>query len=75
MLGMGRIEAASLAHERSVFPTNPAPARGRFNICPFDRELEFPAGTRVGFAKATARIRALAGAGGTGWCFRGWVSN
>jgi hypothetical protein len=33
----------------------------------FDLTLEFPAGTRAGFAKGTARTQALGGVGGTGW--------
>ena len=34
----------------------------------FGHGLEFPAGTRVGFVKATARIH------GTGWRWRNWLA-
>ena len=42
MLGMGRIEAASLAYERSVLATNTAAARGRIIICYSSTDWSFP---------------------------------
>src|ERR1019366_1453768 len=33
VLGMGRIEATTLAHERSVLATNPTAAREHSNVC------------------------------------------
>ena len=70
ILGMGHIEATSLAYERSVQPTNPASAREHPNIYHSitNRCLALVRGQDP--ARVPPASPALARAGRTGRCFR-----
>jgi hypothetical protein len=70
MLGMGRIDAASLAYERSVLATNPAAAREHSNICDSITNWCLALVCRQDPARLPAASTALASAGETRQCFR-----
>jgi hypothetical protein len=66
---VGRIDATSLAHERSVLERNPAAARGRFNIRDSITNWSFPLVRRSDSPRLLPSSTALAGPGELGTCF------
>src|ERR1019366_156815 len=63
---MGRIDAASLAYERSVLATNPAAARAHSNIYHRQADRSIPLVRRPDSRRLLPTSTALADAGGTG---------
>jgi hypothetical protein len=67
----GRVDAAGLAHERSVLATNPAAARERFNLCYSGTDWSFPVVRGSDSRRLPPSSTALVGIGGGGWHFTG----
>ena len=67
---MGPIESTSLAHQRSVFPTNSAAARKRSDRCDSFTIRGLALVRSQDPARLPPASTALAGAGGAGGCFR-----
>ena len=70
MLGIGRIDAASLAYERSVLATNPAATGERFNIRHSITDRSIPLVRGQDPARLPPASEALGGLSATGQCFR-----
>ncbi len=68
MLGMGRIEATSLAHDRSVRGTNPAAAREHSHLCDPITNWCLALVRGQDSARLSSASTALAGAGATCGC-------
>ena len=71
---MGRIDATSLAYERSVLATNPTAAREHSHICDSITNWCFALVCRSNPARLLPTSEALAVAGGTRWDFSGSVT-
>ena len=74
MLGMGRIEATSLAYERSVLATNPGAARGHSNVCYSITNWSFPLVRGSDSRRLPPASEALASTSKTCWRFTSCLS-